>query len=459
MNKKSPDIVLKCKFNLALNHRDNKFQDKNYKQDREKDVEDMIDYFSNPKESATGMIDYYAGKLSGKKYNLVLENGEYANKQDIKKLKKDYQKYIKDSNLWKGIISFNNPYIYENISLKTLEQKFAKEIMPQFLKYCGFKNSKDMSYVFAIHTKSKSRHIHIHFSFIEKKPNYMYSKNKINYRRMGTITADEKNYLKRLVALTIEREKYYTPLLTKTNEDIDELKTYFNPSDKNFILENSEELFIEEKILKLGALLKQYRQVNNNTGKKIKYNSIKDNSIGKEIKELTKDIKKYLFQNENSLLYDSQKEIDEDLKNINSYFDKINDDLNIKELVGNVGIVKTKQDYIDNYVYNSIVNHSLYKYNKVLNTVKTKKQYEKITMEDLIQELAYQNSLNDEILNDKQRRKKILSNYFKSNDLKTKFPSKYKMESALRKINYEMEQSADKFSELFNYSNTKIKRW
>jgi len=283
----------------------------------------------------------------------------------------------------------------------------------------------------------------------------MYSKNKINYRRMGTITADEKNYLKRLVALTIERERYYTPLLTKTNEDIDELKTYFNPSDKNFILENSEELFIEEKILKLGALLKEYRQMNNNTGKKIKYNSIKDNSIGKEIKELTKDIKKYLFQNENSLLYDSQKEIAEDLKNINLYFDKINDNLNIKELVGDVGIVKTKQDYIDNYVYNSIVNHSLYKYNKVLNTVKTKKQYEKITMEDLIQELAYQNSLNNEVMNDKQRRKNILSNYFKSNDLKTKFPSKHKMESALRKINYEMEQSADKFSELFNYTNAK----
>ena len=106
-------------------------------------------------------------------------------------------------------------------------------------------------------------------------------------------------------------------------------------------------------------------------------------------------------------------------------------------MVGNISIIKTKKEYIENYVYNSIVNHSLYKYNKVLNNVKTKKQLEKITIEDLIQEIAYQNSLCDEILNDKQRRKNVLINYFKYNDLKTQFPSKHKMESELKKINYD----------------------
>ena len=450
---KSPNIIFKCKFDLSLNHRDNKFQEQNYRKNRKNDIDNMIDYFSNPKESAVGMFDYYTGILSGKKYNLVLEDGRYATKKDIKKLKKDYKNYIENSNLWKGIVSFNNSYIYENISLKTLEQKFAKEIMPQFLKYCGFKNVKNMSYVFAIHTKSKSGHIHIHLSFIEKKPNYMYSKNNVNYRRMGTITADEKNYLKRLIALTIEREKYYTPTLIKTNEDIDDLKTYFKPNDKNYILNDSKEIFIEEKILKLGELLKVYRTNNNNESKRIKYNSIKDNEIGKEIKELTKDIKNYYLKDETSPLFFIKEDIEKDLKDINLYFNKMNHDLNIKELVGDVSITDKKKNYIDNYVYNSIVNHALYKYNNIYNTVKTKKQYEKITFDDLIQEIVYQNSKDKEILNDKLKRKNILNNYFKGSNIRSKFPNKYKIENALKRINYEREQASLEFSKLFDYDN------
>lgn len=51
--------------------------------------------------------------------------------------------------------------------------------------------------------------------------------------------------------LAIEREKYYTPLLIKTNEDIDYLKSYFDPKEKNFALKNVNEILVEEKILKL----------------------------------------------------------------------------------------------------------------------------------------------------------------------------------------------------------------
>ena len=451
MSKDSPDIIFKCKYDLSINSRDNKFQDKNYHADRKKDVVNMLDYYSNPKESAINMFDYYSGVLSGKKYNLVLEDGSYATKKNIEKIKKDYSKYIENSNLWKGIVSFNNPYIYENISLKDLEQKFAKEVMPKFLKYCGFQDIKNMSYVFAIHTKSKSKHIHIHLAFDEKKANYMYSNKKINYRRKGNLSEDEKNYLKRLIALTIEREKYYTPLLTKTNEDIDELKKYFKPNEKNFILNDVDEIFIEEKIIKLGALLKKYRTLNNNSNNRIKFNSIKNNELGKEIKNLTKDISKYLLKNETSILYESKSKVDEDLKEINKYFDNINANLHIKEFINEFDLVKTKEDYINNYIYNAIVNHSLYKYNKIYNTVKSKNKYNEITLEDLIQEIAYSNVINKKIDDDKQIRKNILDNYFKGTDLKTKFPNKYKMEIALKKINQEMEQSQEQFSELFNY--------
>ena len=47
MSKKSPNVVFKSKYCLALSCRDNKNQSPNYKEDRLKDVSDMIDYFSN----------------------------------------------------------------------------------------------------------------------------------------------------------------------------------------------------------------------------------------------------------------------------------------------------------------------------------------------------------------------------------------------------------------------------
>ena len=237
MSKKSPNVIFKSKFCLALTSRDNNNSSLNYKEQRLKDVDDMIDYFSDERKKAVNMFEYFMGHTRGEKYNLVLENGSYATKKDIKRIKNEYKKYIENSNLWKGVISFKKEYLDENIDLKTLEDKIAKEVLPQFLKYCGFKDIKNMSYVFSIHTNRKHQP-HIHFAFIEKKPNFLYCDNRINYRRKGKINLDEQNYLKRLVELVIEREKYYTPCLKKTNEDIDYLKSYFKPTEKNYILNN-----------------------------------------------------------------------------------------------------------------------------------------------------------------------------------------------------------------------------
>lgn len=451
MDKKSPNVVFKSKYCLALSSRDNKNNSLNYKEDRLKDVDDMINYFSNEMKKTVGMFEYYMGHTRGEKYNLVLEDGSCASKKDIVKIKNDYKKYIKDSNLWKGILSFKREYLDENIDVKTLENKIAKEVMPQFLKYCGFKEIKNMSYVFSIHTNRKHQP-HIHFAFIEKKPNYLYCDNKINYRRKGKITLDEQRYLKRLVELAIEREKYYTPLLKKTNNDIDYLKSYFNPKEKNFALTNINEIYIEEDILKLGELLKKYREQNNQVSKKIKYNSINDNELGKEIKSLTKGIKKYLFNDETSILYFSKNDINNDLEKLNNYFNELNKNNNIDELTINNSIVSKKKEYIDNYIYNSIVNHSLYKYEHISMIVKNKNNIDKITIEDLIQEIAYQDSTINNY-NDNQRRKIVLDNYFKNSNSATKFPNKYKMEKALKNINYEMEKALQEFSKLFNYDD------
>ena len=437
MSKKSPNVVFKSRYSLALTCRDNKNKSLNYKEERLKDVDDMF--------------EYYMGHTRKEKYNLVMEDGSYATKQDIAKIKTNYKKYIENSNLWKGILSFKREYLDENIDIKTLEQKIAKEVMPQFLKYCGFKDIKDMSFVFAVHTNRKHQP-HIHFAFIEKKPNYLYCDNKVNYRRKGKISLDEQRYLKRLVELAIEREKYYTPLLKKTNEDIDYLKSYFNPNEKNFALRNVSEIYVEEDILKLGELIRKYREQNSQTSKKVKYNSIKDNELGKEIKSLTKRIKSYLFNDETSILYASRKDIKKDLEKLNDYFDTLNKNNNIKELVADNSIVNKKEEYIDNYIYNSIVNHALYKYNHISMYVKNKNNADKITIDDLIQEVAYQNSKRNKF-NDKQRRKQVLDNYFKGDSYISKFPSKHKIEKAIKNINYEMEKASQEFSKLFNYDD------
>ena len=451
MNKKSPKVVFKSKYCLALNSRDNKNKSSNYKEDRLKDVDDMVDYFSNEKKKTVGMFEYYMGHTRKENYNLILEDGSNATKKDIARIKTEYKKYIENSNLWKGILSFKREYLDENIDIKTLEQKIAKEVMPQFLKYCGFKDIKNMSYVFSIHTNRKHQP-HIHFAFIEKKPNFICANNKLGYRRKGKISIDEQNYLKRLVELAIEREKYYTPLLKKTNEDIDYLKSYFNPKERNFTLRNVNEIYIEEDILKLGELIKQYREQTNPTSKKVKYNSIKNNELGKEIKSLTKEIKKYLFNDDTSILYASRKDINKDLENLNNYFDELNKNNNIEELTSDNSIVNKKEEYIDNYIYNSIVNHSLYKYEHISMIVKNKNNIDKITIDDLIQEVAYQNSKRNKY-NDKQRRKLVLDNYFKGNSIISKFPSKHQMEKALKNINYEMEKASQEFSKLFNYDD------
>lgn len=452
MIKKTPNVIFKSKYCLALNSIDNKLQNKNYANDRLKDVDEMLDYFSNDKKKLVGMFEYYMGHTRGENVNLILENGEYATKDDVKKIKDDYKKYIEKSNLWKGIISFKEGYLEDKISINKLEKIIAKEVMPNFLKYCGFKDIKKMSYVFSIHTNKK--HTHIHLAFIEKSPNYVYGNNKINYRRKGKISKEEQRYLKRLVELAIEREKYYTPLLIKTNEDIDYLKSYFDPKEKNFALKNVNEIFIEEKILKLGELLKEYRKISNQKSKRIKYNSIKNNELGKQIKSLTKDIKKYLFSDETSILYNCKKNINKDLEKLNEYFDKLNNDNNNNEFISNNSIVNKKEVYINNYIYNAIVNHSLYKYEKISMYVKNKNNTSSITIDDLIQEVIYLNSREHNNITDKEKRKNILDNYFKSSNFIDMFPNKMKLEKAIKNINYEMEKASQEFSKLFQYDNT-----
>ena len=425
---KSPKVIFNSIFTLALNNPDSKY--KNHSKSIKR-VQKMYDYYTNEEKRAMSMYDYYTGKLTKEDtMNLIIEDGSFATEKKVQKRKKLAVKYLENSNLWQGVLSFNNDYINENIDIHKLEKELATNILPKFFKRCGFKDTNKMFYQLALHTDTDN--LHFHFSFMEKEPNYIYHKNKIGYRRSGELSQNEIDFLKSQVVHTIEKEKIYTPLLKETNKDIEELKKYFSPKERNYLLRDKKDLILEEKILRLGQLLYKERYDNDS---KIKYGSIKD----KEIINLTKDIKNYLFSKNNDNFKLEYNNFKESLNKINNYFYKINEDNNIKDIVVDTTLTDSKNKYIDNYIYNAIVNYANYNYKK------ESKNITKIKENDIIQEIILKHYLD----NKKQTRKDILKTYFTNTNSKQKFRNKQEIENAIKSINDEMDEAQKEFSKLF----------
>lgn len=429
---KSPKVIFNSIFTLALNNHDSKY--KNHSKSIKR-VQKMYDYYTNEEKRAMSMYDYYTGKLTKENtMNLIKEDGSFATEKDVEKRKKLAVKYLENSNLWQGVLSFNNDYINENIDIHKLEKELATNILPKFFRKCGFKDTNKMFYQLALHTNTDN--LHFHFSFMEKEPNYIYHKNKIGYRRSGELSQNEIDFLKSQVVHTIEKEKIYTPLLKETNKEIEELKKYFSPKEKNYLLRDKKDLILEEKILRLGQLLYKERYDNDS---KIKYGSIKD----KGIINLTKDIKNYLFSKNNDNFKLEYNNFKESLNKINKYFYKINEDNNIKDIVVDTTLTDNKNKYIDNYIYNAIVNYANYNYKK------ESKNIIKIKENDIIQEIILKHYLD----NKKQTRKDILKTYFTNTNSKQKFRNKQEIENAIKTINDEMDEAQKEFSKLFNSNN------
>lgn len=425
---KSPKVIFNSIFTLALNNPDSKYKNHNKSIKR---VQKMYDYYTNEEKRAMSMYDYYTGKLTKEDtMNLVIEDGSFATEKEVEKRKKLAIKYLDNSNLWQGVLSFNNDYLNENIDIHKLEKELATNILPKFFRKCGFKDTNKMFYQLALHTDTDN--LHFHFSFMEKVPNYEYAKNKIGYRRTGELSQNEIDFLKAQVIHTIEKEKIYTPLLKETNKDIEELKKYFSPKERNYLLRDKKDLILEEKILRLGQLLYKERYDNDS---KIKYGSIKD----KEIINLTKDIKNYLFSKNNGNFKLEYNNFKESLNKINNYFYKINEDNNIKDIVVDTTLTDSKNKYIDNYIYNAIVNYANYNYKK------ESKNITKIKENDIIQEIILKHYLD----NKKQTRKDILKTYFTNTNSKQKFRNKQEIENAIKSINDEMDEAQKEFSKLF----------
>ena len=425
---KSPKVIFNSIFTLALNNPDSKY--KNHSKSIKR-VQKMYDYYTNEEKRAMSMYDYYTGKLTKENtMNLIKEDGTFATEKEVEKRKKLAVKYLENSNLWQGVLSFNNDYINENIDIHKLEKELATNILPKFFKRCGFKDTNKMFYQLALHTDTDN--LHFHFSFMEKEPNYIYHKNKIGYRRSGELSQNEIDFLKSQVVHTIEKEKIYTPLLKETNKEIEELKKYFSPKEKNYLLLDKKDLILEEKILRLGQLLYKERYDNDS---KIKYGSIKS----KEIINLTKDIKNYLFSKNNDNFKLEYKNFKESLNKINNYFYKINEDNNIKNIVVDTALINSKDKYMNNYIYNAIVNYANYNYKK------ESKNITKIKENDIIQEIILKHYLD----NKKQTRKDILKTYFTNTNSKQKFRNKQEIENAIKSINDEMDEAQKEFSKLF----------
>ena len=383
----------------------------------------MFDYYADVKKKAFFMLDYFSGKIGkDKEMNIMFENGEYATKEEIEERKKEYSKYIENSNIYKLVISFPHGYLEENADIKKLEQQMAKEIIPDFLKKCGFKDIKNMSYQFSLHTNTE--HLHFHLSFAEKKPNYE-TYGKIQYRTKGKLSKEELRYFKNLILHYIKKEQVYTPLLKETNEELAILKNYFNPKDKNYLLKDKNDILLEDKILKLGELLNEKRE---NKSQRIKFNSIKN----KEIIKLTKEIKKYIFSKDNIDFKDDYNNFKNSLNKINDYFTEISEENNL-DTVDNT-LIKNKMKYFDNYVLNAIVNHADYKYKNP-----------KISDNEILQEIVYK-----EYKKKKVRSKfDILLNALSSNNRNTQFKNKYQINQAVKNINYELEEAERDFDKLF----------
>lgn len=415
----SPKVVVMNKYTPSYNNLNFHYKTK---QAVHNSTMNMFDYYADNKKKAFFMLDYFSGKIGkDKEMNIMFENGDYATKDQIEKRKKQYEKYIENSNIYKLVISFPEGFLEENVDIKSFEKKLAKEIIPQFLKKCGFVDIKKMSYQFSLHTNTK--HLHFHLSFAEKQPNFK-SYGKIDYRKKGKLTREELRYFKDLIIHSINREKVYTPLLKETNKNIEELKKYFSPKDKNFLLNNKEDILLEEKVLKLGELLSQSRDSDG----KIKFNSIKD----KKIISLTKDIKKYVFSKDNPEFKELHKEFKNNLNRINDYFKSIAES-NHSDTVDD-SLIKNKQKYLDNYILNAIVNHANYKYKNL-----------KFTEDELLREIVHKEYKKNKAMSKYDIVRNILSNT--SSGLK--FKNKYQIRQAVKNINDELEEAQKDFDKLF----------
>lgn len=416
-------IVIRTQYKLSLNNPDRL---KIYKDKDQKYVDGVIDYFADDSKRALNLVDYFTGKINKHEdINLIMENGKYATQEEKEKRKRYIAKQFNNSNLWQIMLSIPKELVDENISWEDMDQKVAKKILPEALKRMGFKDLKNMTYGLSRHMNTKNPHYHIYF--MEKKPNTLKQNKSIGYRRKGKIPRKVINYIKNETVLTIQRESKFKPLSIDINMDIEELKKYFNPKTRNFVLYDKENILLEEKILQLGKLLDE-RDISYNS--RIKFNSIKDT----EIKQLTNDIKDCLFRKNRNLIY-TKEDFNKRIDNMNVYLTTIAKSNGLKKSDIDLSYTENKELYLNNFVLNAIVNHARYHYRKNKDIM--------INSNDIIQAI---------ILNNYKKKKLVSKREIVKDSLTSRtYQNKTRVRNAIRNINDEMDRASEEFSKLFNY--------
>lgn len=429
-----------------------------YRKELKKYILGFYDYSRDEKKAKTSMFDYYMGskkteavmeknKMRREKM-AMLKDGTFIKDDMVDDMKNDWSEYLEDSNVNLAVLSLYQDYVDENIAIDDLQKEVATKIMPKFLKYCGYQEpEKNLEWVVSLHCDRENNY-HFHIAWIEKNKCYKLKNNKLGHRYKLKLDDNENNFMKRQVSLSIERSKLYRPALIKINEDLEHLQSYFNPKDRNFTLKNISDLYLEEDIVRLGYLLTQIRDTNK---KYIKYGSLPRNEIGKEIRVLTNEIKYKLFDCKSELRL-SKIQVDKSIEKLNSIFLDIDKRNNISnagfESAFDNKMIKDKLEKSDNYILNSIVNHALYNYN--YGKGKTNKKSSKISLEDIIGEIAiiiYKDKSNKNYLNNKKKfRIKTLENYF----IYGEYKNHDKLSNALRRLSKDSDDAAKQFYEMLS---------
>ena len=429
----SPKVIVRTGFKLSLQNPDRgkiyNNRDINY-------VNGILDYYKEDKKRVLNMVDYFTGKINKHEdINLVLEDGSHANSKEVENRKKYINKQFKNSNVWQIVLSIDKKLVDHNTTWEDIEKKLAKEILPTFFKSMGFVDVKKMCYEFSLHTNTK--HPHFHISFMERQPNTLSYKNEFIYRRTGKIPKKSINVLKRETVKVLEREGKFRPLATQINKDIEELKKYFDPNTKNFILYDRDNILLEEKILRLGMLLSDRNISYNN---KIKFNSIKD----KEIKDLTRKIKNDLFKDKKLLV--PKNKFNNSINNMNNYFISLNKRNNISLKDVDNSYTKYKEEYLNNYILNAIVNHARYSYDKGSKRI--------ISSDDVIQSII----LNNYLENEKYSKKDIIKCSLSNNGI-NKYRQKQNIYNAIKNIDQELKYASEEYIRLMQQQPKEKIKW
>ena len=378
----------------------------------------------------------------------MLKDGSFIKDDMVENMQNRWSDYLEDSNVNLAVLSLYQDYVDENINIKDLQKEVATKIMPKFLKYSGYQDpEKNLEWIVSLHCDRENNY-HFHIKWIKKNKCYKLRNNKLGHRYKLKLDDNENNFMKRQVSLSIERNKLYRPALIKINEDIEHLQSFFNPKDRNFTLKNISDLDLEEDIVKLGYLINQVRDTNK---KYIKYGSLPKNEIGNEIRTITKEIKNKLFDSNDEIKL-SKKDIQQSIEKLNEIFL----DMDRRNNISNAGfesafdnkMIQEKLEKSDNYILNAIVNHALYNYD--YNKGKTNNKSSKISLEDVIGEIAiiiYKDKNNKYYQNNRKKfRLKILENYF----IYGGYKNHDKMSNALRRLSKDSDDAAKQFYEMLS---------